>query len=204
VGSSQFDEIGRALSWLRNHLGDSTPLRAIRREHLREFRDGLERIDARLKGRGGYTFGDRQTGNAEHWISSVTATRHWRAVQAFFAWAVVEESAISSDPSAGLRIARRKADVSRTPEPFTSEELRRLFESPLYAGHKSPKQLLAPGTCRERGAFWWSGLLALYTGLRAGEIAQVLTSDFGGVGEGSSYRADADCPRSQGVRRVPP
>jgi integrase len=48
----------------------------------------------------------------------------------------------------------------------------------LYAGHKSPKQLLAPGTCRERGAFWWSGLLALYTGLRAGEIAQVLTSDF--------------------------
>lgn len=55
-------------------------------------------------------------------------------------------------------------------EPFTVEELNRLFASPVYADGKRP----AGG--RGEAAFWFP-LLALYTGARRTEIAQLKVGD---------------------------
>jgi integrase len=177
IGSSQLDEIERALNWLREDLGDTAVIGEVTKESLRNFRAGVERLDGSFRGRGGIAFRDRQTGDATRWISSITARRYWQSVTAFFQWCEAEGLA-EHDPSHGLKIAARKGDVRRTPEAFSQAEVRQLFASPLYAGHRSPKQVLVPGSCRERGSYWWSGLLGLYTGMRAGEIAQLLFEDF--------------------------
>jgi len=77
-----------------------------------------------------------------------------------------------------MKPLRPQRNVLRTPPPFKQDELQRLFAAPLYAGHKSPHVLSAKGTVISKGSHWWSGLIALYTGMRAGEIAQLQIDDF--------------------------
>ncbi|MEO7027353.1 MAG: hypothetical protein ABI056_07350 [Caulobacteraceae bacterium] len=76
VGSSQHDEVARALSWLQEHLGPSKSLRVVMKDELRGFRDQVERLDKRLQGRGGIAFEHRQTGDKRYWNSSATSIRH--------------------------------------------------------------------------------------------------------------------------------
>lgn len=176
LGSSQLDEIARALRWLGEVVGRQTPIDLVSKDQLRSFRDQIERLDSRLKGREA-SFAARQTADEEHWITSATATRYWRSVQAFLGWCAAEGLA-SADRSEGLKIAKRRDEAPQSPEPFSPAELKALFATPLFAGHKSPKQPLTPGGCVERGSYWFAGLIALYTGMRAGEIAQLLFDDF--------------------------
>jgi integrase len=177
VDSSQHDEIRRALLWLADHLGETRLLVTIDKAAVRGFRDGLERLDVTLRGKAKVSFADRQTNDPTDWVSTVTARRYLTSVQAFFQREVAEGH-LEADPSAGLKIEARKGETTRTPEPFSTEELKRLFATPLYAGHKSPKLVFAPGDNHSRGSHFWIGLLGLFTGMRAGEIAQLLGSDF--------------------------
>jgi integrase len=107
----------------------------------------------------------------------VTVLRYWRSVQSFFAWATAE-GYLSQDPSSGLRIEARKGEKRRSPPPFSEEEVRRFCITPLYAGYKSVKRVMEWGECRRRTGKWWAGILMMYTGLRAGELSQLLPADF--------------------------
>ena len=177
VGSSMHDEIARPLNWLVAHVGAERSLATLDKPTIRTFRDALEQIDRTLRGKGKITLKDRQTPDKSKWISTITSRRYLASVQAFLQ-REVDEGYLAADPSAGLKIEKRKGETKRTPEPFTTDELKKLFETPLYAGHKSVKVVFSPGTSRSRGSHFWVGLLGLYTGMRAGEIAQLLGSDF--------------------------
>lgn len=96
--------------------------------------------------------------------------------------------------------------------PFEKVELERLFGSPLYAGYKGPKRLHTPGPCQLRLGHWWSGTLALYTGMRAGELCQLNPTDFNFEGDIPFLRVtdlDADGKRTKktknasSVREIP-
>jgi integrase len=65
-------------------------------------------------------------------------------------------------------------------EPFSTEELRRLFESPVYAHNHRPQG------GRGEAAFWFP-LIALFSGARRTEIAQLRVDDVrrGKVGSGT-------------------
>lgn len=190
VGQSQHDEIARALKWLGETVGTETPLSSIAKERLRGFRDDLARIDVTLRGRD-MPFAQRMTNVPERQIRSVTSARYWKSVQAFFAWCEAE-GLRQDDPSTGLKIVAKKGEKPHSPEPFSQEELRKLFRTPLYAGYASPRDLDEPGQCFIREGHWWSGVLALHTGMRAGEFSQLLPSDF---------RFDDDVPHVK-VREV--
>lgn len=176
LGKSQIEELSRALMWLREEVGDLTPLIAVEISQLRTFRDDIARVDATLRGRPG-AFRERLTNVADHQIKSVTARRYWRSVQAFFDWCAAEQL-LPSDPAAGLKLDMKKGEVSKTPPPFTDAELEKLFKTSLFAGYKSLKRVMEPGTCRKRGGHWWSAVMLLFTGLRAGELSQLLPEDF--------------------------
>lgn len=176
LGKSQIEELSRALLWLREEVGDMAPLASVGTVELRKFRDDLARLDVTLRGRPA-PFKQRLTNVADRQIKSVTAQRYWRSVQAFFAWCDSEQL-IGSDPAASLKLDRKKGQVSRTPPPFTEAELQRLFKTPLFAGYLSPNRVGVAGNCRKRGGHWWSGVLLLFTGLRAGELSQLLPGDF--------------------------
>lgn len=176
LGQSQVDETARALSWLQEEVGEDTPLVAVRKEQLRRFRDDLERIDVTLRGRE-LPFQERLTNKEADRIKSVTSSRYWRSVAGFFAWAAAE-GLVGSNPAAGLRLEPRKGEPKKTPAPFSEAELRKLFRTPLYAGYKSPKRVNEEGSLLRRDGHWWSGVLPLFTGIRAGELSQLLPSDF--------------------------
>lgn len=176
LSQSQVDEVARALDWLRERFGDKRPAAAISKSELRTFRDDLARLDVRLRGRS-LPFEKRLTSAREHQVKSVTSVRYWRSVQSFFEWCTAEQF-VEVDPSAGLKLDARKGELKRTPPPFTSEELKELFRTPLYTGYLSPKRVLTEGSCHRREGHWWSGVLLMFTGLRAGELSQLLPEDF--------------------------
>jgi integrase len=176
LGASQVEETARLLEWLKQAIGPLRTVSDIKKHELRTFRDDLQRVNVKLRGMPA-PFRDRLTDVPADWVKSATYLRYWNAACAFFAWCYSEGLA-ATDPSAGLVIEKKKGEEKRTPPPFDQEELRRLFSTPLFAGHQSPKRRTAVGTCVQRGAHWWSAVLMTYTGMRAGELSQLLASDF--------------------------
>lgn len=174
VGTSHISETKRVLDWLEDALGDR-PLDAIAKEEMRGFRDSLERLDGRLGGKA-VSFQARQTAETVHRIAPVTAARYRNAVQMFFKWAAAELSA--PDVAAGLKTAKAIRAAPDPEKPFTRDEVRKLLTIPLYAGHRDRRHPTFLGAERSRGSLWWSGLIGLHTGMRAGEIAQLTASDY--------------------------
>lgn len=77
-----------------------------------------------------------------------------------------------------MKLELNKGESRDSPEPFSAEELAKLFETPLYSGYLSASRPGHPGKCHVRDGRWWSGLVLLHTGMRAGELAQLLPGDF--------------------------
>lgn len=176
VGKSQFDEVDRALGWLCEALGKDTPFAAITKDGLRGFRDDLTRIDVTLRGRK-RPFKDRLTNVPAKQIKSQTYLRYWKSVQSLFRWCE-SEGLRDDDPAASLALAARKQDEVHSPEPFSEPELRKLFATPVFAGYQPPRKFHVPGSYRAKGPHWWFCVLALHSGLRAGEVSQLLPDDF--------------------------
>ena len=176
LSQSQIDEVGRVLEWLMQRLGRDRPVSDVRKEELRKFRDDLERLDVTLRGRGA-PFDVRLTDIKSHQIKSVTSTRYWKSAKAFFSWCHAEQY-IDDDWTTGLKIEPIKGEVRKSPPPFTSHELQRLFKTPLYSGYQSRSRVNSPGTSLFRNGHWWSGVILMFTGMRAGELSQLLPGDF--------------------------
>lgn len=201
IGTSQMEEMARALTWLTQHLGPDRRLVEITRQDMIAFRNGVERLDIRLRGKT-VAFSARQTAEQKYQINPRTAARYWSTAVAFFTW-VEAELGVDENPAKGLKTRQPQHNEKRTPPPFSEEEVKRLLQTPLYAGHRSPHILLSAGTCLSRGSYWWSGLIALHTGLRAGEIAQLHIGDFdfGAVTPVIHVRPDGD--ESEGASNQP-
>lgn len=173
---THIDELERALGWLEQRFGPDRPMGAIPKTELGRFRDDVARLDKRMRGRD-VPFETRLTNDVAHQAKSVTAERYWRSVQGLFAWAA-SEGIIPDDPASTLKLVARKGERKGTPPPFTKEELQHLFATPLFAGYLSYARQGTPGECHRRDGRWWSGVLSLFTGLRAGELSQLLPTDF--------------------------
>ncbi|MFN3777063.1 hypothetical protein [Sphingomonas parapaucimobilis] len=173
---THIDELKRALGWLEQRFGSDRPIGAILKTELGRFRDDIARLDVHMRGRD-VPFEARLTNDVEHQVKSVTAERYWRSVQGLFAWAA-SEGIIPQDPASTLKLEGRKGERKGTPPPFTQEELQHLFKTPLFAGYLAPSRQNTPGECHRRDGRWWSGVLSLFTGLRAGELSQLLPTDF--------------------------
>jgi integrase len=176
VGQSHLDETARALGWLKEVAGSDCLVGSVTKATLRGLRNGLQRLRA-AQGKSGVSFELRQTNDPARWIKSQTAARYWRSIRSFFKWAA-DEGLTNEDPSKGLEIALRRGEPDRTPEPFSADELQRLFRAPLFSGHRSSHFINTPGKLVERGSMFWAGLLSLLSGMRAAEINQLQFGDF--------------------------
>ena len=176
ITESQIAELERALGWLQEVAGPEASLLDVTKEMLRRFRTDLSRRNVTLRGRR-VPFRHGLTDEPEHQIQFQTAIRYWGSVQAFFAW-TFSEGLSPVDPAAGLIMDRPKSITKRSPKSFDADELKRLFQTPLFAGHKSSKRVTEPGTCLVRDGRWWFAVLAMHSGARAGELCQLLPTDF--------------------------
>ncbi len=176
VKASQHTEIKRALSWLQDASGPEAALGSVSKDFLRAFREDLTRLDVTRQGRKS-AFPHRLTDVASHQIAPQTSLRYWNSVKAFFQFCA-SEGLRDDDPSAGLLLQIPRGVQARKTAPFEEAELRKLFATPLFAGHLSAKRLSLVGDRHVRGWHWWAAVLSLHTGLRAGELSQLLPADF--------------------------
>jgi len=98
-------------------------------------------------------------------------------VSAFWNWAKANYDGVVSNPFDGMKLKKSgKARDER--HPFTPEELKAIFNAPLYTGCHSIKAWRTPGNVIPRDSgLYWVPLIGLFTGARSGEIIQLYTSD---------------------------
>ncbi|AKI02259.1 phage integrase family protein [Hoeflea sp. IMCC20628] len=98
-------------------------------------------------------------------------------VGAFWNWAKAHYDGVTGNPFDGMKLKKSgKARDER--HPFTPDELKSIFNAPLYTGCRSARAWRTPGDFIPRNSgLYWVPLIALFTGARSGEIIQLYTSD---------------------------
>ncbi|OYW59615.1 MAG: hypothetical protein B7Z31_05510 [Rhodobacterales bacterium 12-65-15] len=73
--------------------------------------------------------------------------------------------------------AKKKGPKGKDRLPYSTKQLTAIFSSPIYTGCKSESRRSTPGLSIIRDGKYWIPLVAVYSGLRLGEIVQLLYKD---------------------------
>lgn len=114
---------------------------------------------------------------------------------------------IAENPWAGHRVKVRKQNLRK---PWTSENLVKLIESPLFRRYELPATRSAGGA-----AAYWVPLLGIYTGARQSELCQLRVADIEAMADGCALHITCeaasdedgltatDTKTQESVRRIP-
>ncbi len=98
-------------------------------------------------------------------------------LSALFNWAIKEEYC-DKNPATGLRVAGQSPSKRGRTLPFTADQLRAIFNAPLYTGCKDDENGYSiPGPNRPRRGRFWVPLVSLYSGMRLNEVCQLEVAD---------------------------
>jgi integrase len=162
-------------------IGGEVPIASICRAHCRDLLDVLRFLPSnagkrfpRLSPREASDHA-RQRGGITT-ISAANANSLMSNMSSFLNWCVAEEL-LARNPARGLKLPDEVAKRDKR-LPFSREQLRSIFNAPLYRGCRDGGRGYAkPGSERPRNARYWVPLIGLFTGARLGEICQLDTAD---------------------------
>jgi len=129
-------------------------------------------------------------------------------VRAFWNWAEGQYDDIPTNPfnKMNLRLVTKARDER---DPFTTGQLQKIFDAPMFTGCKSAKSYLTDGShVPFDQSIYWVPLIGLFTGARSGEIIQLLCEDvktegdilyFNITGDG----ADQNVKTDTSIRTIP-
>jgi integrase len=153
----------------------------IGRADIREFKKALARVPHRWTTKSEL----KEMSLAEaaaHWEklggkgrSIRTVDSNLSAVSSLFVWLIKNAYYEGGNPTRDFFDGVKDKNKTKYP-PYTNEQLRGVFGSPLFASCQ-PEKPHSAGTSRVRDWRYWLPLCALYSGARAGEIAQLLCAD---------------------------
>lgn len=168
------------LTWFAQHVGATFPASAIDKRAVREWKAALAKFPikaAEVREFRGLTF-KRIIAENERLkrptISDRTINKYLSALGAFCAW-LVQNGHLESNPVTGMQLGEGKLRVKVLP--YSTDQLTTIFRSPLFTGCQADGKEHRPGNVRPRDHRYWLPLLALFTGARMGELAQLLTAD---------------------------
>ena len=118
------------------------------------------------------------SGNKVELLNPITINDKIGTASLFFAWAKARDSSVIN-PVAGLGIKRRKnRRKGKSRHPWSTEELNRMVMAPIFTGCRSESHWKQPGdVVLRQSAMFWVPLLALFSGMRLGEIIQMQVAD---------------------------
>ncbi|NTZ43259.1 site-specific integrase [Altererythrobacter sp. SALINAS58] len=161
-------------------VGLNRSVRSILPEHIREWRDTLAALPpkyATSKAYAGLSMRDAAANakaSAARSISPITVNKYLSTISPFLDWCVTNAYA-DRNPCVGLFFDVKKGKNPRPP--FSDEQLRRIFTSPLFTGFLRDGKEHLPGEQKTNDWRYWLPLVCLFTGARVGEIAQLRTDD---------------------------
>lgn len=178
---------------------DDGPLDGVRREDAAGFLDDL----AKLHPRYGYSPGASKLSLVEllekypagdgPGLSNKTLTRHQSALKTFYRWAI--RRGIVSGANIFADLSRPQPRQSQTTWlPFEVEELNALFDGTKFE--------VRPARANFASSIPWLMAVALFSGLRQGEIAELSAEDIKRE-SGVDYFDVTEAKSEAGVRRVP-
>ena len=181
VGKTVLDN-QRALNWFLELIDPATPINAVSGEDIRAFRDALHDIPANLVKLP--DFKDKKLseilalvrgGKPTKRLAQHTRSKYMNNLKAFLSWCVAE-GLISASPVGAISIPQPSNGKDQR-HPFALNQLKTLFSSPQYAGHATEAHRHRPGPMIVRDGKFYLPVIALFTGMREGEIIQLLACD---------------------------
>ncbi len=179
VGEKRIGKLNAALDLSIRFFGHETPISHIDRSRCREFRDVLNELPSNISKR----FPDAEQPLADiaaetrkrnlPRMASETQAMYLSILKQLLRWAQ-SEGHIDRDPAADLSPLGEKQAPQDARNPFTIEQLKQIFNAPLYRGCKDDGNGYASiGPNIIRGTRFWVPLIGLYTGMRLNEICQL-------------------------------
>lgn len=198
-------DYGMLFKLLREVWGPDRRVSQISREDCRRVRDVLVALPPnatkRFRGRRLLDVVEHARTNGLSPMNTVTLNGYLGKLSTMMRWAEREEF-IDKNPAVGLRVAGTEVSKREARRPFSPEQLRRIFNAPLYVGCVDDEANYAhAGSNHPRRARFWLPLLSLFHGLRLNEAAQLHVADIVEVegvhvikvepGEGKRLKSDA-------------
>lgn len=175
-----WDQNRKIVKLFAEYIGETSHVSAISRKAVRNWKHELTRWPLKAADRKafeGMSFRKVIEANAKigkATISQKSINKYLAAVGSFAKW-LLQNEYIDNDVMTGmyLEIDKRK----RKRFPFSADQLKTIFNSPLFATCMGDRQESKPGNVAIRDWHYWMPWIALYSGARLGEIAQMLTAD---------------------------
>ena len=110
-------------------------------------------------------------------MSEVTASKGIINIASFWSWAIGNYDGVINNPFDKMNI-KPNVISKELRNPFTHDDLKVIFSSPIYTGCMSRRKWSTQGSIIPKDSgIYWVPLLALYTGARMQEICQLYISD---------------------------
>ncbi|MBR0832014.1 site-specific integrase [Bradyrhizobium manausense] len=213
-----WDQNRKIVQRFAEFVGETSQVSMITRKAVRDWKQALAiwpRKAADVKEFKGLAFHEVIGANArlekpKPAISKKTVNKYLAAVGPFAAWLLANEY-IENDVMTGMYLA---VDKNKKPVlPYTEAQIETIFKSALFSTCAGDGLEFQPGNIAIRDWRYWVPWIALYSGARLGEIAQLLTADvrqlhgrwvFHITEEGSEEEADLKSTKTGGSQRVVP
>lgn len=174
------NEHKRVLELFCEIIGPSKPIKLVSEDDVRAFRDALLVMPPNYSKQSEYSGKTVKeilklaTGKTDG-LAPKTAQKYLDNLHTFFNWAM-EEGYIDKRPGKSIKL-KKKASAIDARHPFSEDQIAALFSSPAFLGHLTKEQRSKSGTILIRDGKYWVPLLGLFTGMRLGEIVQLLVTD---------------------------
>lgn len=123
-------------------------------------------------------------------MNITTLTKHFRCVKSLFTAANRHlDSEVNVEKLVGDIRFRDDVPKAKERKPWTVDDLNRLFATPIWKGTKAQKPSLRYQKGRRiiKDAYWWLPVIAIFTGMRLEEIAQLQRGDLKRTKDGIAY-----------------
>lgn len=175
-----WDQNRKIVKLFAEFIGEASHVTAITRKAVRNWKHELARWPVKAadtKAFEGMSFRKVIEANAKIGkppIKEKTRNKYLAALGSFATW-LLQNEYIDADVMTGmyLEIDKRKREVY----PYSADQLKTIFTSPLFSTCMGDDQESKPGNVAIRDWRYWMPWIALYSGARLGEIAQMLTAD---------------------------
>jgi integrase len=162
-------------------IGPDKPIAAVNIEDMKLVRDALSLLPPnymKMTANKGVTAKEAMAANKSGVSLAIkTQDKYFTMFRQLMLWSVAE-GYIDKMPGVGVKVAGLKKIVpGEQRDPYSPDQLIKIIKSPLYTGHKSADCRYKLGTLVIRDGYFWVPLIALYSGMRLGEIIQLQRAD---------------------------